>query len=80
MKKLSHLMEELGFRRDASNATKEAFIKHLILASTGQRVLSPSEKVEIQKSSSKIKMLPAAEAQMSFDFYSEKSEKRKVGT
>lgn len=37
-------MEEMGFRKDASESVKEAFIKHLIRNATGISVQTPSEK------------------------------------
>jgi len=30
MKKISQIMEEMGFRKDAPDSIKESFIKHLI--------------------------------------------------
>lgn len=30
MKKISEIMEEMGFRKDAPDSIKESFIKHLI--------------------------------------------------
>ena len=44
MKKIGEIMEELGFRKDAPEATKEAFIKYLIKASGGPEVEAPSDK------------------------------------
>lgn len=46
MKKIGDIMAELGFREDAPNSVKEAFIKHLIKSSTGVEVETPSEKKE----------------------------------
>jgi hypothetical protein len=51
VKKIGTLMEELGFRDDAPLATKEAFIKHLIQASFGVEVETPSEKAAKKKRS-----------------------------
>lgn len=67
MKKIDQLMQELGFNADAPNSTKEAFIKHLIKASTGVDVLTPSEKQEIAAYPEKIVKFKTPQ-QMSFDF------------
>ena len=53
MKKIGTLMKEMGFREDAPRATKEAFIKHLIKASFGVDVETPSEKAAKKKSQQK---------------------------
>lgn len=37
-------MKEMGFRKDASDSVKEAFVKHLIKSATGVDVQTPSEK------------------------------------
>lgn len=72
MKKLSELFEELGFQKEGSNAVKEAFVKHLIRASTGQVVRTPTEaaneateniKNRIEKAPQKVPF-----QQLSFDF------------
>ena len=47
-------MREMGFREDAPQSVKEAFIKNLIKATTGVEVKTPSEKI--------------LEKQLSFDF------------
>ncbi len=39
MKKAGDILKEMGFRPDASEAVKEAFIRHLIKAATGIEVL-----------------------------------------
>jgi len=44
MKKIGDLMQEMGFRKDAPDSVKEAFIKHLIKNTTGIQVQTPSEK------------------------------------
>lgn len=46
MKKIGDIMAEMGFREDAPNSVKEAFIKHLIKSSTGVDVETPTEKLE----------------------------------
>lgn len=65
MKKVSELMQEMGFNKDAPVATQEAFIKHLIKASTGASVVTPAEKKIIQENPDKIVQFPK---QLSFDF------------
>ena len=49
MKKVGDLMAELGFREDAPDSVKEAFIKHLIRASEGVEVQTPTEKIKQKK-------------------------------
>jgi hypothetical protein len=44
MKKVGDLMKEMGFREDASDGAKEAFIKHLIKAVAGTDIETPTEK------------------------------------
>ncbi len=72
MKRIGQLMEELGFRKEASDSVKEAFIKHLIRASEGVSVITPSEQREIAENPSRIKVLPQplrhTGEQLSFDF------------
>lgn len=70
MKKISELMDELGFDPEGSPAVKEAFIKYLIKASEGVNVLTPTEKTLIKADPNKIKVLPIAQKpeQLSFDF------------
>lgn len=65
MKKMSDIMNEMGFNKDAPDSVKEAFIKHLIKASTGVDVITPTEKKIIQDNPDKIVQFPK---QMSFDF------------
>jgi hypothetical protein len=71
MKKVSELMDELGFDPEGSPAVKEAFIKYLIKASEGVNVLTPTEKALIKSDPAKIKVLPLAQKpeQLSFDFH-----------
>ena len=66
MKKIDQIMAELGFNKDAPNSTKEAFIKHL-LAHSGIRVMTPSEKKEVQAHPEKIKPLLKPD-QLTFSF------------
>ena len=73
MKKIGDLMKEIGFNPNASDSVKEAFIKHLIKASTGAQVQTPSEKKIISENPQKIVSLNKKDsfslpAQMAFDF------------
>ena len=49
MKKLGDIMKDLGFREEASQGTKQAFIKHLIKAANGAEAETPAEKRERQR-------------------------------
>lgn len=71
MKKISELMDELGFDPEGSPAVKEAFIKYLIKSSAGVNVLTPTEKQLIKANPQKVKMLPIRQKpeQLSFDFF-----------
>lgn len=77
MKKVSELMDELGFDPEGSPTVKEAFIKYLIKASEGVNVFTPTEKAVIKANPTQIKVLPLAKQamqkpeQLSFDFHSE---------
>lgn len=84
MKKLGQIMNELGFRADASQASKEAFLKHLLRVSEGVHVMPPTEVELVARQGSKVSTLatkrkakPAEPppAQLSFDFSSEKDDK-----
>lgn len=46
MKKIGDLMAEMGFRKEAPESLKEAFLKHLIKNATGVEVETPSEKAQ----------------------------------
>lgn len=79
MKKLGDVMKELGFNEEASTATKEAFVKHLIYAATGTRVQTPSEKALILENPGTVKVLPQLENhQMSFEFFDEVNHRKKA--
>lgn len=67
MKKIDLLMQELGFKKNAPDSVKEAFIKHLIKASTGVNVMTPSEKKEVSLNPQTVVPFKAPE-QMSFGF------------
>ncbi len=69
MKKINDIMKEMGFNKDAPDSVKEAFIKHLIKASTGISVITPTEKKIIQDNPDKIVQFRSQiPSQMSFDF------------
>ena len=66
-------MKELGFNPNGSEAVKEAFIKHLIKASTGIQVQTPTEKRIVAENPETIFPLNKNEnfslpAQLAFDF------------
>ncbi|MFN3695882.1 MAG: hypothetical protein ACK4VO_00465 [Pseudobdellovibrio sp.] len=65
MKKIGDIMKDMGFNQNAPDSAKEAFIKHLIRQSTGNDVVSPTEKKIIQNNPDKIIQFPQ---QMSFGF------------
>ena len=67
MKKIDQLMQELGFNKNAPESVKEAFIKHLIKASTGVNVTTPSEKKEIEANPQRIVQFKTPQ-QLSFAF------------
>lgn len=73
MKKVSELMDELGFDPEGSPTVKEAFVKYLIKASEGVNVITPTEKALIKADPIKIKVLPTAKApeQLCFEFHSD---------
>jgi hypothetical protein len=70
MKKIGDLMKDMGFNAKSSTSVQEAFIKHLIKASEGIDVLTPTEKKIIQANPQKILNLKNENQfhQMSFDF------------
>ncbi len=78
MKKIDQIMQEMGFKQDAPDSVKEAFIKHLIRASTGVTVTTPSEKeasfkvIERVNFASAKKETPNPTSQLAFDFFEEK--------
>jgi hypothetical protein len=86
MKKIGDLMQEMGFRKDAPDSVKEAFIKHLIKSATGVEVQTPSEKRAAQAgtvapqsaaspavTSNKTSTEPA---QLVFPFFQDQSQKK----
>ena len=78
MKKIDQIMQEMGFKQDAPDSVKEAFIKHLIRASTGIAVTTPSEKeasfqvIERVNFSTARKEKQSPTPQLAFDFFEEK--------
>ena len=78
MKKIDQIMQEMGFKQDAPDSVKEAFIKHLIRASTGVTVMTPSEKEANFKVVQRVnfvsakKETPNANSQLAFDFFEDK--------
>lgn len=66
MKRIGQLMSEMGFNKEASEGAKEAFIKHLIRASEGVSVMTPSEKREMRENPTKVRELPQP-IQLSFE-------------
>ncbi|MNK84907.1 hypothetical protein D3C87_1047690 [compost metagenome] len=76
MKKIGVLMQEIGFNKNAPDSVKEAFIKHLIKASTGVNVTTPSEAQEIRENPDKIVALKNTPQQLSFDFLGEQTRQK----
>ena len=66
-------MQEIGFNKNAPDSVKEAFIKHLIKASTGVNVTTPSEAREIRENPDKIVALKNTPQQLSFEFLGEET-------
>lgn len=73
MKKIGELMQEIGFNKNAPDSVKEAFIKHLIKASTGVHVATPSESREVRENPDKIVALKSIPQQLSFEFLGEET-------
>lgn len=78
MKKMAELMQDIGFNKEASSGAKEAFLKHLIFASTGTRVSTPTENAAIKADPDKVKLLPPPQEQMSFAFLEEQVSRKKA--
>lgn len=77
MKKIDQLMQDLGFNKNAPDSVKEAFIKHLIKASTGVNVVTPSEKREMEENPTRIVQFKAPQ-QLSFQFIEEETPRPKT--
>ena len=69
MKKVGELMEEMGFRKEASEATKKAFFKHLVISAEKVKTLPVREMREKNESQTP----PIVEEQLSFAFIDERS-------
>jgi hypothetical protein len=69
MKKISDLMLDLGFKKDAPVSTQEAFIKNLLLSSEGVRAATPTEKKIVIENQQKIITLKTTREprQLAFD-------------
>lgn len=74
MKKMSDIMAEMGFRQEASDSVKEAFIKHLIKNATGVEIQTPTEKRIEQRE----KIKEELGVQLSFDFSQASENGKKV--
>ncbi len=69
MKKVGQLMEEMGFNKEASTGSKEAFLKHLMKAAAGVQVTTPTEQKEIiQNKIPRISASAEKEIQLQFSF------------
>lgn len=66
MKKVGDIMRELGFRDDAPQSLKEAFIKNLIKSAYGVEIETPSEKRH-------------EALQLSFDFFQAPEKPQQIG-
>jgi hypothetical protein len=86
MKKIGDIMQEMGFRKNASDSVKEAFIKHLIKNAYGVEVQTPSEKRAAQTAANKPdenkNLIPEAKitstetGQLVFPFFQDQSRKK----
>jgi hypothetical protein len=84
MKKMGELMQEMGFRKDAPDSVKEAFLKHLIKNATGVEVVTPSEKaaqLDTKSLSTKSEVTAARKKvsepiQLEFGFFHDESRKK----
>jgi hypothetical protein len=67
MKKAGEILNELGFRTDAPESLKEAFLRHLIESTTGHRILpGPNE-----RKSRLLRRVTRGDQQLEFDFNSD---------
>ncbi len=85
MKKIGDIMQEMGFRKDAPDSVKEAFIKHLIKNAYGVEVQTPSEKRSAQTQSKtdennvlspEAKITSTENGQLVFPFFQDQSRKK----
>lgn len=82
MKKLGDLMEELGFKNEASDATKAAFIKHLIDKAYKTNIKLPAQYQQILKLEKKAELEDFYERkkrQLSFDLDNIEQQEKKKG-
>jgi hypothetical protein len=70
MRKVGDLMKDLGFREDASDEVKKAFIKNLIRSAYGVEVKSEFKSSNQPKQDQSVKPIRAGE-QLSFLFENE---------
>lgn len=64
MKKAGQILKEMGFKENAPDSLKEAFVRHLIKAATGYEVApGPSERRELASQRKHV-----SGEQLSFDF------------
>lgn len=84
MKKMGDMMAEMGFRKDAPDSVKEAFLKHLIKNATGVELETPSEKhaTAVAKNNSpdvnRVKAQAVQPVQLSFLFPQDQDPSKKV--
>jgi hypothetical protein len=84
MKKVGEIMAEMGFRKDAPDSVKEAFLKHLIKNTTGVELETPSEKAaktEAKNNSHDVgraKTQAVQPVQLSFFFLQDQDPSKKV--
>jgi hypothetical protein len=78
MKKVGDLMQDLGFNPDASQSSKEAFIRHLVKAATGVD-LGPGPTERALARSRRGPLPQAQEEQLSFDFFQIEAGPRESG-
>lgn len=83
MKKIGEIMAEMGFRKEAPDSVKEAFLKHLIKNVTGAEVETPTEKKISTSKGAQSKSalfqnedLKQEPKQLSFDFFQDQSRKK----
>jgi hypothetical protein len=83
MKKIGDIMAEMGFRKDAPEGVKEAFLKHLIKNTTGVELETPTEKrakLEAKNSPDehRVKAQAVQPVQLSFLFSQDQDPSQKV--
>jgi hypothetical protein len=68
VKRVGDIMKEMGFREDASDEAKKAFIRHLIQAATKSEVPSLASKAPRPPAVKAAQAPEPREEQLSFDF------------